>query len=187
MTGHGAATAVSPTSITFILSSIIFVVTFALILTEKVHRTVIGMFGACVMVTAGIFLHFYSPGEALRCIDFNTIGLLLGMMTIVAILEGTGAFQYLAIVSAKKTKGDPWMLVVVLGTITTLVSLILDNVTTVVLIAPVTIIIAKILKIPAGPTLMSEALLSDTGGVATLVGDPPNIMIGSAAPFTFND
>ena len=187
MTGHGAAEAVSPTSITFILSSIIFVVTFALILTEKVHRTVIGMFGACVMVTAGIFLHFYSPSEALRCIDFNTIGLLLGMMTIVAILEGTGAFQYLAILSAKKTKGDPWMLVVVLGTITTLVSLILDNVTTVVLIAPVTIIIARILEVSAAPTLMAEALLSDTGGVATLVGDPPNIMIGSAAPFTFND
>ncbi|MBW1670379.1 MAG: ArsB/NhaD family transporter [Deltaproteobacteria bacterium] len=187
MTGHGAAAAVSPTSITFILSSVIFVVTFALILTEKVHRTVIGMFGAVVMVTAGIFLHFYSPGEALRCIDFNTIGLLLGMMTIVAILETTGAFQYLAIVSAKKTKGDPWKLVVVLGTITTLVSLILDNVTTVVLIAPVTIIIARILEVSAAPTLMAEALLSDTGGVATLVGDPPNIMIGSAAPFTFND
>jgi Na+/H+ antiporter NhaD/arsenite permease-like protein len=187
MTGHGASAAVSPTSITFILSSVIFLVTFALILTERVHRTVIGMFGAVVMVTAGIFLHFYSPGDALRAIDFNTIGLLLGMMTIVAILETTGAFQYLAIISAKKTKGDPWKLVVVLGTITTLVSLILDNVTTVVLIAPVTIIIAKNLKIPAGPTLMSEALLSDTGGVATLVGDPPNIMIGSAAPFTFND
>lgn len=187
MTGHGAAAAISPTSITFILSSIIFVVTFALILTEKIHRTVIGMFGACMMVTAGIFFHFYSPGEALRCIDFNTIGLLLGMMTIVAILETTGAFQYLAILSAKKTKGDPWALVVVLGTITTLVSLILDNVTTVVLIAPVTIIIARILEVSAAPTLMAEALLSDTGGVATLVGDPPNIMIGSAAPFTFND
>jgi Na+/H+ antiporter NhaD/arsenite permease-like protein len=145
------------------------------------------MFGAVVMVTAGIFLNFYYPGDALRAIDFNTIGLLLGMMTIVAILEATGFFQYLAIISAKKTKGDPWLLVVVLGTVTTVVSLILDNVTTVVLIAPVTILIAKILKVSAAPTLMAEALLSDTGGVATLVGDPPNIMIGSAAPFTFND
>jgi Na+/H+ antiporter NhaD/arsenite permease-like protein len=188
MTGHETTeAAISVTSLPFMLSSAIFLVTFALILTERIHRTVIGMFGAVLMVTAGIFLNFYHPGDALRAIDFNTIGLLLGMMTIVAIMEGTGAFQYLAIISAKKTKGDPWMLVVVLGTITTLVSLILDNVTTVVLIAPVTIIIARILKIPAGPTLMSEALLSDTGGVATLVGDPPNIMIGSAAPFTFND
>ncbi|RPI54897.1 MAG: hypothetical protein EHM49_02600, partial [Deltaproteobacteria bacterium] len=148
MTGHGAAAAASPTSITFILSSAIFLVTFALILSERMHRTVIGMFGAVVMVTAGIFLNFYSPDDALRAIDFNTIGLLLGMMTLVAILEGTGAFQYLAIISAKKTRGDPWKLVVVLGTITTLVSLILDNVTTVVLIAPVTILIAKNLKIP---------------------------------------
>ena len=137
MTGHGATeAAISVTSLPFMLSSAIFLVTFALILTERVHRTVIGMFGAVLMVTAGIFLHFYHPGDALRAIDFNTIGLLLGMMTIVAILEGTGAFQYLAIISAKKTKGDPWKLVVVLGTITTLVSLILDNVTTVVLIAP---------------------------------------------------
>jgi Na+/H+ antiporter NhaD/arsenite permease-like protein len=188
MTGHGVAeAAVSMTSLPFILSSIIFVVTFGLILTERIHRTVIGMFGAVLMVTAGIFLNFYHPGDALRAIDFNTIGLLLGMMTIVAILEATGFFQYLAIISAKKTKGDPWKLVVVLGTVTTVVSFILDNVTTVVLIAPVTILIAKILKVPASPTLMSEALLSDTGGVATLVGDPPNIMIGSAAPFTFND
>jgi Na+/H+ antiporter NhaD/arsenite permease-like protein len=189
MTGHGAAeaAAVSMTSLPFILSSVIFLVTFGLILTERIHRTVIGMFGAVLMVTAGIFLNFYHPGDALRAIDFNTIGLLLGMMTIVAILEATGFFQYLAIISAKKTKGDPWKLVVVLGTVTTVVSFILDNVTTVVLIAPVTILIAKILKVPASPTLMSEALLSDTGGVATLVGDPPNIMIGSAAPFTFND
>jgi len=171
----------------FYISFAIFLIAFALILSERVHRTVIGMFGAVVMVSVGMYFGFYDPGKALNAIDFNTIGLLLGMMTIVAILEQTGFFQYLAIWAAKRTKGDPWMLVVVLGTVTTVVSLILDNVTTVVLIAPVTILIARILKISPVPTLMAEALLSDTGGVATLVGDPPNIMIGSAANFTFND
>jgi len=171
----------------FYISFAIFLIAFTLILSERVHRTVIGMFGAVLMVAVGMYFGFYDPGKALNAIDFNTIGLLLGMMTIVAILEQTGFFQYLAIWAAKRTKGDPWMLVVVLGTVTTVVSLILDNVTTVVLIAPVTILIARILKISPVPTLMAEALLSDTGGVATLVGDPPNIMIGSAANFTFND
>ncbi len=174
-------------NIAFSVASIIFVVTFILIFTEKIHRTVIGMFGAVVMVIAGMFYKFYSPEQALHKIDFNTIGLLLGMMIIVTILEKTGFFQYLAILAAKKTKGNPWKLVVVLGTVTTLVSLVLDNVTTVVLIAPVTIIIARLLKISPVPLLMAEALLSDTGGVATLVGDPPNIMIGTAAGFSFND
>ncbi|MDX2493759.1 MAG: ArsB/NhaD family transporter [Desulfuromusa sp.] len=181
MVEHGAG------QMPLFISGAIFIITFALILTERVHRTVIGLFGAVTMVAAGMFFDFYHPANALHAIDFNTIGLLLGMMIICVILEDTGFFQYLAILAAKKTKGNPWMLVVVLGTVTTLVSLILDNVTTVVLIAPVTIIIAKMLKISAIPLLMSEALLSDTGGVATLVGDPPNIMIGSAANFTFND
>ncbi len=174
-------------SLGFVVATTIFAITFILIFTEKIHRTVIGMLGAVVMVGAGMFYDFYDAEKALGAIDFNTIGLLLGMMIIVAILEKTGFFQYLAILAAKKTKGDPWKLVVVLGTVTTLVSLVLDNVTTVVLIAPVTIIIARLLKISPIPLLMAEALLSDTGGVATLVGDPPNIMIGSAAGFSFND
>jgi Na+/H+ antiporter NhaD/arsenite permease-like protein len=174
-------------NIVFSIATIIFAVTFILIFTEKIHRTVIGMLGAVIMVGAGMLYKFYGPAQALHAIDFNTIGLLLGMMIIVTILEKTGFFQYLAILAAKKTKGDPWKLVVVLGTVTTLVSLVLDNVTTVVLIAPVTIIIARLLKISPIPLLMAEALLSDTGGVATLVGDPPNIMIGSAAGFSFND
>ncbi|NOQ45226.1 MAG: citrate transporter [Desulfobulbaceae bacterium] len=186
MSGHEVGTMEAGT-IPLIISCVIFVITFGLILTERIHRTVIGLFGAVAMVVAGMALGFYSFDLAINAVDFNTIGLLLGMMIIVALLEKTGFFQYLAIIAAKKTKGDPWKLVVVLGTVTTLVSLILDNVTTVVLIAPVTIIIARILKISAVPILMSEALLSDTGGVATLVGDPPNIMIGSAANFTFND
>lgn len=171
----------------FSISLIIFAVTFGLIISEKVHRTVIAFFGAMVMILFGMVGGYYSPEQAMAAIDFNTIGLLMGMMIIIAILEKTGAFQYLGIFVAKKTKGNPWLLVVALGTLTTLLSLILDNVTTIILIVPVTIVITKILKINPVPVLMAEALLSDTGGVATLVGDPPNIMIGSAAGFSFND
>ncbi len=174
-------------TVPLIISTVIFFITFVLILMERVHRTVIGMVGAVLLVTLGTVFGFYGPQEALKAIDFNTIGLLMGMMIIVVILEETGFFQYLAIISAQRTRGDPWKLVVVLGTVTTVVSFFLDNVTTVVLIAPVTIIVAGICRISAVPLLIAEALLSNTGGVATLVGDPPNIMIGSAAGFSFND
>ncbi|MBL7057873.1 ArsB/NhaD family transporter [Patescibacteria group bacterium] len=174
-------------SLIFIVSISIFVITFGLILTERFHRTIIGLAGAILMVLAGNMFEFYDSKEVVEAIDFNTLGLLFGMMVIVAILEKTGFFEYLAILVAKKTKGKPWALVVALGTLTTLLSLILDNVTTIILIVPVTIIITQLLKINPTPILMAEALLSDTGGVATLVGDPPNIMIGSAANFSFND
>lgn len=169
------------------VSVAVFVVTFGLIIAEKLHRTVIAFFGAIMMVIAGLIFGFYSPEKAMHAIDFNTIGLLLGMMTIVAIMETTGAFQYLGILVAKKTKGNPWLLVFALGTVTTVLSLVLDNVTTIILIVPVTIVVTRMLKINPTPVLMAEALLSDTGGVATLVGDPPNIMIGSIAGFSFND
>lgn len=165
----------------------IFTITFGIILSEKIHRTIIALFGALVMVAVGMYMGFYSQGKALESIDFNTLGLLLGMMIIVSMLQKTGFFEYLAIITAKKTKGDPWLLVVMLGTITTVLSTMIDNVTTIVLIAPVTIIIAELLGINPIPLLMAEALLSDTGGVATLVGDPPNILIGSAANLSFND
>lgn len=164
----------------------IFGVTFALILTERVHRTVIGLAGAVAMVLAGIFFDFYHPHEALAAIDFNTIGLLFGMMMLVAMLEETGVFQYLGIYTARKTKGNPWLLLVALGSLTAFLSMVLDNVTTIILIAPITIIIARLLSISPLPLLMAEALLSNVGGTGTLVGDPPNIMIGSAAGFTFN-
>lgn len=173
--------------ITVILSLAVFVITFFFILTEKLHRTTVGFFGAMVMVVLGSIFNFYHAEEALRSIDFNTIGLLGGMMIIIAILERTGFFQYLGILTAKKTKGNMWMLVIALGTVTTLLSTVLDNVTTIILIAPVTIVITRMLKLNPAPILMAEALLSDVGGVATLVGDPPNIIIGSAAGFSFND
>lgn len=171
----------------FIISIIIFAITFGLIISERIHRTVIAFFGAMTMLLFGHFGGFYSPEQALEAIDFNTIGLLMGMMVIVAILETTGVFQYLGILTAKKTKGNPWLLIVALGVLTSVLSMILDNVTTIILIVPVTIIIARMIKIQPLPLLMAEAILSNVGGTATLVGDPPNIMIGSAAPFSFND
>jgi len=163
------------------------VVTFFFILTERIHRTVIGLVGAVAMVLAGIYFDFYRPEDLMYVVDFNTLGLLFGMMILVGMLEHTGIFQYLGIWTAKKTKGNPWYLLVALSGITAALSMILDNVTTIILIVPITIIIAEMLKINPVPILMAEALLSNIGGTGTLVGDPPNIMIGSAASFSFND
>ncbi|HLB94798.1 MAG TPA: ArsB/NhaD family transporter [Nitrospiria bacterium] len=170
-----------------LVAGFIFAVTFVLILSERLHRTLAGFAGAVVMLVVGMMMGFYSQGEALEAIDFNTMGLLFGMMVLVAILGRTGAFEYLAIATAKATKGDPWLLTVAFGTVTTLVSMMLDNVTTIILIAPVTLLVAERLAISPIPLLMAEAILSDVGGVATLVGDPPNMIIGSAAGFSFND
>ena len=166
---------------------LLFAASFAGILAGKVHRAIFAILGAVLMVLLGLVLGFYSQEEALRAIDFNTLALLFGMMVIVAVLRRTGYFEYVAILTAKRTKGNPWVLLVSLGTITTVASLFLDNVTTVILMAPVTVLIAGILGINAIPLLMAEALLANTGGVATLVGDPPNILIGSAANLSFMD
>lgn len=170
-----------------IVASSIFLITFFAILRERVDRTIVAMIGASVMLAAGLTLGFYSQEKALESIDFNTLGLLLGMMIIVGMISHTGFFQYLAIVTAKKSGGQPWKLLLILGGITVLLSMFLDNVTTIVLIAPISILIAEILGISPVLFLISLALLSNSGGVATLVGDPPNILIGSAANLGFND
>jgi Na+/H+ antiporter NhaD/arsenite permease-like protein len=169
------------------LSGLVFLVSLGLIFSEKINRMIVGVAGAALMVGLGKVLGFYSESQAVAAVDFNTLGLLLGMMILVALLEPTGFFESLAVWAGKFSKGHPVRLLVLLGTVTTVVSMFLDNVTTVVLIAPVTILICEILGISPAPFLMAEALLSDTGGVATLVGDPPNIIIGSAAGLTFND
>lgn len=170
-----------------IVSVLIFAVSLYLIFSEKLNRTITGIAGAVVMVGAGRMLGFYAEEQAATAVDFNTLGLLLGMMILVALLEPTGFFQYLAVSAGRLSRGRPVRLLVLLGTVTTVLSMFLDNVTTVVLIAPVTILISEILGISAVPLLMAEALLADTGGVATLIGDPPNVLIGSAAGFSFND
>jgi len=169
------------------LSSLIFLISLVLIFSEKVNRSIVAIAGGVLMVGLGKIMHFYSEEAALEAIDFNTLGLLLGMMILVAMLEPTGFFEYLAVLAARASKGNPLRLFVLLGSITTVLSMFLDNVTTVVLIAPVTILISEILGVSPIPYLMTEALLSNTGGVATLVGDPPNVLIGSAAGLSFID
>ena len=170
-----------------IISTAIFAVSLFFIFTEKVHRTIIGIAGAVVMVGVGLALGFYSEELAVEAIDFETLGLLFGMMVLVALLQPTGFFEYVAIQAGRLSKGRPMLLLVLLGTITTVLSMFLDNVTTVVLIAPITILICELLGLIPVPFLISEALLANVGGVGTLVGDPPNVLIGSAVPFTFND
>jgi len=169
------------------LSSLLFVATLFIIFTEKMHRSIAAIAASALMIALGRILGFYSEEAAVQAIDFQTLGLLLGMMILVAMLEPTGFFQYLAVSAAQASAGKPLRLFVLLGSITTLISMFLDNVTTVVLIAPVTILICEILGISALPYLLAEALLSDTGGVATLVGDPPNVLIASAAHLSFGD
>lgn len=168
-----------------VAATAIFVVTFVVILSERLHRTIAGLAGATVMLVVGIIMGFYSQEQALESIDFNTLILLLGMMILVRMLQQTGFFQYLAVRVAKRTQGNPLLLFIALGALTTVLSMFLDNVTTVVLIVPVTILVAEILGISPVPLLLAEAVLSNTGGVATLVGDPPNVLIGSAANFSF--
>ena len=170
-----------------VLACIIFFGSLIIIFSEKLHRSITAIAGGALMVIVGRILNFYSEEAALEAIDFNTLGLLLGMMMLVAMLEPTGFFQYLAVLAARASKGKPVRLFILLSVVTTILAMFLDNVTTVVIVAPVTILICEIIGISALPFLMSEALLSNTGGVATLIGDPPNVLIGSAAGFSFND
>lgn len=161
----------------------VFLITFVLIISEKVNRTVAALLGAAVLLIVKII----DQREAVSFIDFTTIGVLIGMMIIVAITKRTGLFQYLAIKSAKIVKGDPFKLIIIFGIITGVISAFLDNVTTVLLMAPVTLVIARILKINPIPFMMTEVIASNIGGTATLIGDPPNIMIGSEAGLGFMD
>jgi Na+/H+ antiporter NhaD/arsenite permease-like protein len=170
-----------------ILTTLIFLGSLYLIFSEKLNRTIVGLLGAFLTVGLGKLMGFYDENQAVAAVDFNTLGLLLGMMILVAMLEPTGFFQFLAVWAGRLSRGRPVALLIILGSVTTVVSMFLDNVTTVVLIAPVTILICEILGINPIPYLMAEAILSDTGGVSTLVGDPPNMLIGSAAGFSFND
>ena len=167
-------------------ASLIFVSCFIFFVMGHPHRTIVAMLGAVLMVLFGSWRGFYDHQAAYLAIDYNTIGLLFGMMIIVGILRGTGFFRYLAIKGAKLAGGDPWKLLLILGLTTAFVSMLIDNVTTILLIAPVTILVSDILKINPRPLLLGEVLLSNLGGVGTLVGDPPNIMIGSASGFSFN-
>jgi Na+/H+ antiporter NhaD/arsenite permease-like protein len=172
-----------------LVSAIVLVVTFVGIFTEGVHglhRVKVAMGGAAIMIVVGQVFSFYGPEEAVEAIDWNVVFLLGGMMTIVAIMIPTGGFQQLAYAIADYSKGRLFLLMALMGTLVTGLSLLLDNVTTVVIFGPLIILICQSLRVSAIPFLLAAALLSDTGGVATLVGDPPNLMIGSAAGIDFN-
>lgn len=171
------------------VSALVLVFTFVAIFTEGIHgihRVKCGMAGAATMIVAGQVFGFYNPEQAVHSIDWNVVFLLGGMMTIVAIMIPTGGFQQLAYAIADFSKGRLFLLMALMGTLVTVLSLLLDNVTTVVIFGPLIILICQSLRVSAIPFLLAAALLSDTGGVATLVGDPPNLMIGSAAGIDFN-
>ena len=166
-----------------IVAIVIFVAAYALIISEKIHRTIIGICGAMLMILLGII----NQETAIHHIDFNTLGLLMGMMVIVNITSETGLFNYLAIWAAKKVKAKPISLLVALSVLTAVCSALLDNVTTVLLTVPITFSITKQLNVDVKPFLIAQILASNIGGTATLIGDPPNIMIGSAVGLQFMD
>jgi Na+/H+ antiporter NhaD/arsenite permease-like protein len=165
------------------VSTALLVVTYAAIMTERVNRAIVALVGAGLMILTGVI----TQQQAIAGEDFNTLALLIGMMLLVAIARKSGMFQYLAIWSAKAAKGRPWAILALLTLVTALVSALLDNVTTVLLIAPVTLVITEQLRVPPYPFLFTEILASNIGDTATLIGDPPNIIIGSAAGLSFND
>jgi Na+/H+ antiporter NhaD/arsenite permease-like protein len=170
-------------SIDTITALVIFALTFTFITTEKLPTVIAAMVGAFLLLAS----HILTQEEALDYIDFDTIGLLCGMMITVAILRKTGLFEYIAIKGIKITKGNPWKILVVLSVVTAVLSAFLDNVTTVLIIVPLTFAVTDSLKINPTPILISEILLSNIGGAATLIGDPPNIMIGGATHLDFMD
>jgi Na+/H+ antiporter NhaD/arsenite permease-like protein len=169
------------------LAVAVFGAAYVLIATEKINRVAAALGGAAVMVVigaTGAHTAFFSEDTG---IDWNVIFLLLGMMIIVGVLSQTGVFEYLAIWASKRAHAEPFRVMVMLVVITALASALLDNVTTVLLIAPVTLLVCERLGVPAVPYLVAEAMASNIGGTATLIGDPPNIIIASRAGLSFND
>ena len=170
-----------------VLAVTVFVVAYALIASDRINKTLVALCGAAIVVAVGVVGSadvFYSHETG---IDWDVIFLLLGMMIIVSVLRQTGVFEYIAIWSAKRAKGSPLRIMILLVLVTAVASALLDNVTTVLLIAPVTLLVCDRLAINPIPFLMAEVFASNIGGAATLVGDPPNIIIASRAGLSFND
>jgi Na+/H+ antiporter NhaD/arsenite permease-like protein len=173
------------------ISALVLISIYVVLSLEIIHRGSLALLGATIIVSAAIGLGALQPEESLdfmieEAIDFNTIGLLLGMMVIVAILGETGVFYWVGIKASNLSKGNLWKLMLLLCTFTAIASMFIDNVTTILLMVPVTLSIVRILKVPPIPFILSQALVSNIGGSATLIGDPPNILIGSAANIDFN-
>lgn len=177
-------------SLSLRLTSLGLLAVYVLLSFEIVHRTTIAMAGATFVILIGILTGLFDASTsfefAISSIDFNTIGLLLGMMIIVAILGETGVFEYLGVKMSKASKGNMWRLMVMFCVFTATISMLIDNVTTLLLIVPITISVFKTLKISPIPFILAQVLASNVGGTATLIGDPPNILIGSAANIDFS-
>lgn len=174
--------------LSLLISAVIFVATYAAIISGRVQRSVAAIVGAVLMVVTGLYFGFYTEeGVIEEAIDWNTIGLLLGMMLVVGVLEDTGLFETLSVWVAKLSKGRYFYIILFFGLLTALASTTIDNVTTILLVAPISLSICSELEVDPKPILLTEALFSDVGGVATLVGDPPNVMISGAAGFTYMD
>ncbi|SDI47488.1 SLC13 family permease [Desulfosporosinus hippei] len=165
------------------LALIIFCLTYALIISEKFHRTVVALLGGMILVAAGVL----AQETAIEHIDWNTLGLLVGMMIVVGITRRTGVFQYLGLLAVRFAKGEPIRILIALASVTALLSALLDNVTTVLLIVPITFTICDKLNLNPVPFLLSQIFASNIGGTSTLIGDPPNIMIGSQTHLGFVD
>jgi len=165
------------------VSTCVLAITYAVIMSEKVNRAIVALVGAGVMILVGAL----DQTEAVKGIDWNTIGLLTGMMILVSISRRSGMFEYLAIWSAQAAKAHPAGILFILQITTAVLSAFLDNVTTVLLVVPVTLAIVKTLKVPAYPYLFAEIFASNIGGTATLIGDPPNILIGTQVGISFNE
>lgn len=166
-----------------ILSVVIFAVALGLIISEKVHRALVALMGAVLLIAINVITFDQAMGH----LDFNTLGVLLGMMLFVSVVRLSGVFEYLAVRCAHFAKGNPWRIMLMFVVLTACLSAFLDNVTTVLLIGPMTLTMCKMLKVDPVPFFIVEIMASNIGGTATLIGDPPNIMIGSAAGFTFFD
>ena len=182
MSLESVASHASASSFQYWTAIVLFLATYAIVLTERINRAIVAVLGAGLMVLLGVL----TQEMAVKGIDFNTIGLLLGMMIIVVITKESGVFQYVAIKSAKVVKANPLGVLAVFSVVTAVFSALLDNVTTVLLITPVILLITRELGVKPYPYLFSSILSSNIGGSATLIGDPPNIMIGSAANLSFN-
>lgn len=174
---------IEPNMFSVIASLAVFVLTFFFIITEKLPNSVAAILGGALV----IIIHLLTQDEAVDFIDFDTIGLLCGMMLTVAVMRKTGLFEYIAIKGIKLTKGNPWKMLIMLAMVTAVLSAFLDNVTTVLIIVPLTFAVTDAIKLNPMPFLISEILFSNIGGALTLIGDPPNIMIGGATHLTFTD
>jgi Na+/H+ antiporter NhaD/arsenite permease-like protein len=166
-----------------ILSTVIFVLAYALIIIDRIDRVIVALSGGILMALARLL----SQENPFETVDFNTLGLLISMMMIVMITKRTGVFQYIAVKVVKIAKGEPWKILVYLSLITAVCSALLDNVTTILLILPITLDVCKQLKLKPIPIIISQIFASNVGGTATLIGDPPNIMIGASVGLSFMD